>query len=34
VSELQVIFLVAGGESASSINTPGGVWGMATGVAF
>jgi M6 family metalloprotease-like protein len=34
VSELQVIFLVAGGESASSINTPGGVWGMATGLAF
>ena len=30
VSELQVIFLVAGGESASSINSPGGVWGMAT----
>jgi M6 family metalloprotease-like protein len=30
VSELQVIFMVAGGESASSINTPGGVWGMAT----
>ena len=30
VSELQVIFLVAGGESASNINTPGGVWGMAT----
>ena len=29
VTELQVIFLVAGGESASSINTPGGVWGMA-----
>jgi len=34
VSELQVIFLVAGGESASNINTPGGVWGMATGLAF
>jgi len=34
VSELQVIFLVAGGESASSINSPGGVWGMATGLAF
>ena len=34
VTELQVIFLVAGGESASSINTPGGVWGMATGLAF
>ena len=30
VSELQVMFLVAGGESASSINSPGGVWGMAT----
>ena len=30
VSELQVIFLVAGGESASSINSPGGVWAMAT----
>jgi len=30
VTELQVIFMVAGGESASSINTPGGVWGMAT----
>ena len=30
VSELQVIFLVAGGESATNINTPGGVWGMAT----
>ncbi|MCS5650538.1 MAG: hypothetical protein NZ820_14525, partial [Dehalococcoidia bacterium] len=30
VTELQVIFLVAGGESASSINSPGGVWGMAT----
>ena len=34
VTELQVVFLVAGGESASSINTPGGVWGMATGLAF
>ena len=34
VSELQVIFLVAGGESASSINSPGGVWGMATALAF
>ncbi len=34
VSELQVIFLVAGGESASGINSPGGVWGMATGLAF
>ena len=30
VSELQVIFLVAGGESASGINSPGGVWGQAT----
>ena len=30
VSELQVIFLVAGGESASSINSPGGVWAMST----
>jgi M6 family metalloprotease-like protein len=30
VTELQVIFMVAGGESASSINTPGGIWGMAT----
>ena len=30
VSELQVIFLISGGESASGINTPGGVWGMAT----
>jgi M6 family metalloprotease-like protein len=30
VTELQVIFMVAGGESASNINTPGGVWGMAT----
>jgi M6 family metalloprotease-like protein len=30
VSELQVIFLVAGGESASGINSPGGVWGAAT----
>ncbi|MDP6094342.1 MAG: immune inhibitor A, partial [SAR324 cluster bacterium] len=28
--ELQVMFLVAGGESASSINTPGGIWAMAT----
>ncbi len=32
VSELQVIFLVAGGESASSINTPGGIWAMAGGL--
>ena len=30
VTELQVIFLVAGGESATSINSPGGVWAMAT----
>ena len=30
VTELQVIFLVAGGESASNINSPGGVWGQAT----
>ena len=30
VTELQVIFLIAGGESATSIITPGGVWGMAT----
>ena len=30
VSELQVIFLVAGGESSSNINTSGGVWAMAT----
>lgn len=30
VTEMQVIFLVAGGESASSINSPGGVWGQAT----
>ena len=30
VSELQVIFLVAGGESATGLNSPGGVWGMAT----
>ena len=30
VNELQVIFLVAGGESASGINSPGGVWAMAT----
>ena len=32
VSELQVIFLVAGGESATGFNSPGGVWGMATSV--
>ncbi len=30
VSELQVIFLVAGGESATGLNTPGGVWGAAS----
>ena len=30
LTELQVIFLVAGGESASGINTPGGVWAQAT----
>ena len=27
-SELQVIFLVAGGESSGGYNIPGGVWGM------
>ena len=32
VAELQVIFLVAGGESASGINSPGGVWAMAGGL--
>ncbi len=30
VSELQVIFLVAGGESATGLNSPGGVWAAAT----
>ena len=30
VSELQVIFLVAGGESATGFNYPGGVWGAAS----
>jgi len=30
VSELQVIFLVAGGESATGFNSPGGVWGAAS----
>jgi len=30
VSELQVIFLIAGGESATSFNSPGGVWAQAT----
>ena len=30
VDELQVIFLIAGGESASGINSPGGVWAQAT----
>jgi len=34
VSELQVIFLVAGGESATGLNSPGGVWAMATGLTF
>ena len=29
-SELQVIFLIAGGESATGLNSPGGVWAMAT----
>ena len=28
--ELQIMFLVAGGESASGINSPGGIWAMAT----
>ena len=28
-SELQVIFLIAGGESATGLNSPGGVWAMA-----
>ena len=30
ITELQVIFLVTGGERASSINYPGGVWAQAT----
>lgn len=30
VDELQVMFLVAGGESSSSINSPGGIWASAT----
>lgn len=30
VGEMQVMFLVAGGESASGINSPGGVWAAAT----
>ena len=30
VTELQVLFLVAGGESATGLNSPGGVWAMAT----
>lgn len=30
VSELQVIFLVAGGESATGLNSPGGVWAAAS----
>jgi len=34
VSELQVIFLIAGGESATGLNNPGGVWAMATGLAI
>ncbi|MGY8863620.1 MAG: tandem-95 repeat protein, partial [Pseudomonadales bacterium] len=29
-SELQVFFIVAGGESSSGDNTPGGVWGVAS----
>ena len=29
-SELQVIFLIAGGESATGLNSPGGVWAMAS----
>ena len=33
VSELQVIFLVAGGESATGLNSPGGVWGAAGSLA-
>ena len=33
VSELQVIFLIAGGESATSFNSPGGVWAQATSLA-
>ena len=28
-SELQVIFLISGGESATGLNSPGGVWAMA-----
>ena len=33
VEELQVMFIVAGGESAAGISTPGGgVWGMASGM--
>ena len=34
VSELQVIFLVAGGESATGNNNPGGVWAMASSLYF
>ena len=30
VTELQVIFVVAGGESATGLNSPGGVWASAT----
>ncbi len=29
-SELQIIFMVAGGESATGLNSPGGVWAMAS----
>ena len=34
VSELQVIFLISGGESATGLNYPGGVWAMATALAL
>jgi len=30
VNEMQVIFIVSGGESATGINTPGGVWAQAS----
>jgi M6 family metalloprotease-like protein len=30
VTELQVIFMVAGGESATGLNSPGGIWAMAS----
>ena len=33
-SEMQVIFLIAGGESSTGLNSPGGVWAMATGLAI